>query len=125
MAHADQIEPEIYHGRRGWSDTQVINASPDPAHPAENVTTTWYGTAVDENEGAFCMVAAGGPYEHLVGEYVQVGYGPHSVVVYCVGGSDEIASEFALARLAFAHLAPLWRDDVPALVQPLVVGSVG
>jgi hypothetical protein len=114
------MEPEVYNGRRGWPDTQTITGADDPLVRPKTLPITWYGTGVDENEGAFCMIAAGSDFEYLVGEYVRVTYGTRTAKVYCIGGSSELGSDIALARRAYLALAPLWDDEIQAVVAKMV-----
>lgn len=116
----DPLELELLAGARAWPETQrLFLGAVDPTRPRHSVPCGWYGTQVDENEGAFCVVREGSPLEELVGDFVRVYWRGKVAFVYCVGGSG-LSTELALARTAFMALAPLNADPLRVTAQAVL-----
>jgi hypothetical protein len=113
-------EPEILDGARAWPEAQAaLRGVIDPNRRRWETEAYWYDTAINEHEGAFCMVQAGSEMEDLIGDVVEVRYLDKTIYVYCVGAAD-LATDYALARTAFFWIELLDRDQISVGVQPVV-----
>ena len=112
------IEPDILDGRRSHEAAQrAFAGAPDSAFPRHEAEIGWYDGAVDENEGCFALVRAGGPLDdELIGRVVRVTWADRSIHVYCVGAAD-LPTDIALHRSAFFRLHMLWRDSLRGSAQ--------
>lgn len=114
----DLDEPRVLDGMRSWSGSQRAYAGvPDPQRDRLVLDVGWYGTGVDEHEGAFCMVLAGGPLEDLIGDVVRVARGQRAAYVYCLGASAALPTSLALSRPAFLRMAALGDGTARLVVQ--------
>lgn len=113
-------EPEVLNGMRSFAAAQTLLAGAiDPSRPAVNAVVGWYGSEVDENEGYFAMVAAGGAYEDLVGDVLRVSYRDESIYVYCIGGAT-LPNDLCLSRQAFLRLELLNQEEINVNVRVVV-----
>lgn len=111
-------EPEILDGMRAWNEAQAaLNGTVAPERKRYDVDVGWYGTSVDEHEGAFCLIRSESNLEELVGDVVRIGYGTKEIFVYCIGGTADIDTDLAVARAAFMRLDVLSKDDVFCTAQ--------
>lgn len=114
----DFDEPDILDGMRSWSGSQrAFESVGGPQSPVRVLDIGWYGTEVDEHEGAFCMVQADSVLEDLIGEVVDVRANGRRGLVYCVGASSGLPVEFSLSRPAFLRFDLLSAETVRATVQ--------
>jgi hypothetical protein len=111
-------ERDILDGMRSWTGAQrAFESVGDPGSPVRTVEAGWYGTDVDEHEGAFCMVKSGSLLEPLIGEVVEMRANQRRWVLYCIGASSSLPTDFALSRPAFLRFAALSDETVRATVR--------
>jgi hypothetical protein len=108
--------------RMGWDDAQRFLASAVLTTPTFDVTTTWHGTVVDANRGAFAVVRRGGPLAGLVGQRIRVstpGNQPRSCLVYVWAAVPALEQDLSLARRAYFALDLLAKDTIDVHVEVL------
>ena len=101
-------EPEVVAGRQAFADTQTMMAPYPSIAITGEFSCGWYGTALNDERGAFCVVNADGPLGDQVGSYLRVSRLGKSVDVYCVEAYG-LPVDLALSRRAFFGLAELWQ----------------
>jgi hypothetical protein len=114
-------ELEILDGERVFSKTQelFVGAPAETLYSAP-VECGWYDEYTSPYRGAFMLVAEGGNYMNLVGEFVRVSYKQKSVNVYCVASEIELPTPIAIARRPYLSLSRLTVPSLEVYTQVLV-----
>lgn len=115
----DTTEADILYARGAFPEIQ-LELSAFPSRRIDGLFSCgWYGTAINDERGSFCIVNSEGPLAEMVGEYLRVYYLTKDVALYCVE-SHAIPYDLAITRRAYFELASLWTPYLNVRVATLV-----
>ncbi len=83
---------------------------------AGTIQTGWYDQSVNSETGWFALCAEGSAFEEYVGSVLRVIYGESAIYVALLGAAN-LDTPLALARRAYAALAPLNVSSIPCAVE--------
>lgn len=113
------IEPELLAARRAFPKAQQLLEGVAVRRLPQRVAVGWFGTEVESEQGAIAVVRLGAGQDDLIGEVLRVEVGDRHVFAYVLGARG-VPTDIALSRRAFASLARLSHESLPAIVE--VVG---
>lgn len=112
------LEEEILYGIRGFGATQdLFTGTPLITFLSNPIKCSWYGTEINQNRGAFCLVQEGAELDNLVGEFVRITYKQREITLYCLAETPEIDTPIAITRRAWSAIERLSLDEIFAYVQ--------
>jgi hypothetical protein len=113
-AWASPERPEAELARLPWAESQAIFAqSGVVASTIQNGVLGWYGTAFDDERGAFAVVRPDGQFGDLVGERLAISSGDRTVYCFCKSalplneGEDLAVPSRVYAALSLLAQVPL------------------
>jgi hypothetical protein len=121
-------ESDINFARNGFTDVQATLDTYAAKMFDGEFTCGWYGTIVNDERGAFCVVNPDSDLADEVGNYLRIKHSYSgtldAISVYCVE-SHSIPYDLALSRRAFLALAPLWTPYLNVRVGQVLDGYDG
>lgn len=96
-------EPEILHGRLGYTDAQA--ALNGVATTTGVFSCWWYGMSLQEDRGYYALVNEDNSLaEALLGDRLKLTYGGRSVIVYAFGSLAGMDADIMISRRAWMAL---------------------